>query len=82
MDLSLVFVLAIIFYLLALRLIPTRKRALRLVCMSALFTVQTILIVALIGSPFSPEFKVKKICLASSGSNFLLAPGGPWLRVR
>jgi small-conductance mechanosensitive channel len=61
MDLSLVFVLATVVYLLALRLIPTRKRALRFVCMSALFTVQTILIVALIGSPFSPVFKVKDL---------------------
>jgi len=61
MDLSLVFVLATVVYLLALRLIPTRKRALRFVCMSALFTVQTILIVALIGSPFSPAFKVKDL---------------------
>jgi hypothetical protein len=61
MDLSLVFVLATVVDLLALRLIPTRKRALRFVCMSALFTVQTILIVALIGSPFSPVFKVKDL---------------------
>jgi small-conductance mechanosensitive channel len=61
MDLSLVFVLATVVYLLALRLIPTRKRVLRFVCMSALFIVQTILIVALIGSPFSPKFKVKDL---------------------
>jgi small-conductance mechanosensitive channel/CRP-like cAMP-binding protein len=61
MDLSLVFVLATVVYLLTLRLIPTRKRALRFVCMSALFTVQTILIVALIGSPFSSVFKVKDL---------------------
>jgi small-conductance mechanosensitive channel/CRP-like cAMP-binding protein len=61
MDLSLVFVLATVVDLLALRLIPTRKRALRFVCISALFIVQTILIVALIGSPFRPVFKVKDL---------------------
>ena len=61
MDLSLVFVLATVAYLLALRLIPTRKRALRFVCMSALFIVQTILVVALIGSPFSPVFKTNDL---------------------
>jgi small-conductance mechanosensitive channel len=58
MELSLGFVLATVVYLLVLRLIPTRKRALRFVCMSALFILQTILIVALVGSPFSPVFKV------------------------
>jgi hypothetical protein len=51
MDLSLVFVLAIVAYLLGLKLIPRRKRVARFVCMSVLFIVQTILIVALIGSP-------------------------------
>jgi len=61
MDLSLVFVLATVVDLLALRFIPTRKRALRFVCISALFIVQTILIVALIGSPFRPVFKVKDL---------------------
>jgi small-conductance mechanosensitive channel len=61
MDLSLVFVLATVVDLLALRLIPTRKRALRFACISALFTVQTIIIVALIGSPFRPVFKVKDL---------------------
>jgi small-conductance mechanosensitive channel len=58
---SLLFVLAIVGDLLALRFIPTRKRAVRFVCISALFTVQTILIVALIGSPFNPVFKVKDL---------------------
>jgi small-conductance mechanosensitive channel len=61
MDLSLVFVLAIVGDLLALRFIPTRKRAIRFVCIAVLFTVQTIIIVALIGSPFSPVFKVKDL---------------------
>ena len=54
MDLSLVFVLATIGDLLAFRFIPIRKRAVRFVCIAALFTIQTILIVALIGSPFRP----------------------------
>ena len=61
MDLSIVFVLATVVDLLALRLIPTRKRALRFVCISALFIVQTILIVGLIGSPFRPVFRVKDL---------------------
>jgi small-conductance mechanosensitive channel len=61
MDLSLVFVLTIVGDLLALRLIPTRKRAVRFVCRSVFFTVQTILIVALIGSPFHPVFRVKDL---------------------
>src|ERR1700733_12959992 len=61
LSLSLVFVLTTVGDLLALRLIPTRKRALRFVCRSAFFTVQTVLIVALIGSPFRPVFKVKDL---------------------
>jgi small-conductance mechanosensitive channel/CRP-like cAMP-binding protein len=61
LSLSLVFVLTTLGDLLALRLIPTRKRALRFVCRSAFFTVQTVLIVALIGSPFRPVFKVKDL---------------------
>src|SRR3984957_9611264 len=61
MDLSLVFFLATIGALLALRFIPIRKRAVRFVCIAALFTIQTILIVALIGSPFRPLFKVKDL---------------------
>jgi small-conductance mechanosensitive channel/CRP-like cAMP-binding protein len=61
MDLSLVFVLATVGDLLALRFIPIRKRAVRFICIAALFTIQTILIVALIGSPFRPLFKVKDL---------------------
>ena len=61
MDLSLVFVLAIVAYLLGLKLIPRRKRVARFVCMSVLFIVQTILIVALIGSPFRPVFRPKDL---------------------
>ena len=57
---SIPFVLATVVDLLALRLIPTRKRALRFACIPALFTVQTIIIVALIGSPFRPVFKSKR----------------------
>ena len=41
MDLSLVFVLAIVAYLLGSKLIPRRKRVARFVCMSVLFIVQT-----------------------------------------
>jgi hypothetical protein len=56
MDLSFVFVLAIVAYLLALKLIPSRRRVVRFLCISVLFIVQTILIVALIGSLFRPVF--------------------------
>jgi hypothetical protein len=61
MDLSFVFVLAIVAYLLALRLIPPRRRVVRFLCVSVLFILQTILIVALIGSPFRPVFRPKDL---------------------
>jgi small-conductance mechanosensitive channel/CRP-like cAMP-binding protein len=59
MDLS--FVLAIVAYLVALKLIPPRRRIVRFLCVSVLFIVQTILIVALIGSPFRPVFRPKDL---------------------
>jgi small-conductance mechanosensitive channel/CRP-like cAMP-binding protein len=61
MDLSFVFVLAIVAYLLALKLIPPCRRVVRFLCVSVLFILQTILIVALIGSPFRPVFRPKDL---------------------
>ncbi len=60
MDLSFVFVLAIVAYLVALKLIPPRRPVVRFLCVSVLFIVQTILIVALIGSPLYPVFRLKR----------------------
>jgi small-conductance mechanosensitive channel len=59
MDLSLVLVLTIVADLLILKIIPARRRLARFVCMSVFFVFQTILIVALIGSPLRPTFRPK-----------------------
>jgi small-conductance mechanosensitive channel/CRP-like cAMP-binding protein len=56
-DLSLIFVGAVIAEVMALKLISHAKRVTRFVLMSAFFTVDTLLIVALIGSPLSPVFR-------------------------
>ena len=56
-DLSLIFVGAVIIEVLALKLIPHGKRVTRFVVMSLFFTVDTLLIVALIGTPLSPVFR-------------------------
>lgn len=61
MDLSLVFVLTIVADLLILKIIPPRRRVARFVCMSIFFTLQTVLIVALIGSPLRPTFRPKDL---------------------
>jgi small-conductance mechanosensitive channel/CRP-like cAMP-binding protein len=61
MDLSLVLVLAIVADLLILKIIPARRRVARFVCMSGFFALQTVLIVALIGSPLRPVFKPKDL---------------------
>jgi len=61
MDLSLVLVLAIVADLLTLKIIPVRRRIARFVCMSLFFALQTILIVALIGSPVRPVFRPKDL---------------------
>lgn len=59
MDLSILFVLGTVAYALALKIFPPRRRLARILCTSALFIVQTILILALIGSPFRPVFGPK-----------------------
>jgi hypothetical protein len=66
MDLSLVLVLAIVADFLVFKIVPPRKRVARLVCISVFFTVHTLLIVALIGSPLR-RFSGRKICPVSSG---------------
>ena len=57
MDLSLVFSFAMVADAAISRLIPVRMRTARFVCMSIFFAVQTVLIVALIGSPLHPFFR-------------------------
>ena len=57
MDLSLVFSFAMVADAAIRRLIPGRMRVARFVCMSIFFAVQTVLIVALIGSPVHPFFR-------------------------
>ena len=54
MDLSLIFSFAMVADAAISRLIPVRMRAARFACMSIFFAVQTVLIVALIGSPLHP----------------------------
>jgi small-conductance mechanosensitive channel len=61
MDLSLVFVLSIIADLLILKIIPARRRVAGFACMSVFFALQTVLIVALIGSPLRPTFRPKDL---------------------
>jgi small-conductance mechanosensitive channel len=61
MDLSLVFVLTIIADLLILKIIPGRRRVAHFVCMSVFFALQTVLIVALVGSPLRPTFRPKDL---------------------
>src|SRR5271163_2034905 len=61
MDLSVLLAVAIVADLLLLRFIPARRGVVRFVCMSVLFIVQTILVVALIGSPLHPVFRPKDL---------------------
>jgi len=61
MDLSLVLVLTIVADLLVLKIIPVRQWVARFVCMSVFFALQTVLIVALIGSPIRPTFRPKDL---------------------
>jgi small-conductance mechanosensitive channel/CRP-like cAMP-binding protein len=60
-DLSLIFVGAIIAEILTLKLIPHGKRGARFVVMSLFFTVDTVFIVALIGTPLSPVFRPRDL---------------------
>jgi small-conductance mechanosensitive channel len=57
MDLSLVFLVAIVADLTVLRFVPVRRRVTRFVCMSLFFAVETVLIVALVGSPLRPVYR-------------------------
>ena len=61
MDLSLVFCLAMAADAVISRFIPIRRRVSRFVCMSIFFALQTILIVALIGSPLHPLYRPKDL---------------------
>jgi small-conductance mechanosensitive channel len=61
MDLSLVFCLAMVADAVILRFIPVRRRVARFVCMSIFFAVQTVLIVALIGSPLHPVYRPRDL---------------------
>jgi len=61
MDLSLVLVLAIVADLLILKIIPAHRQVARFVCMSVFFVLQTVLIVALVGSPLRPTFRPKDL---------------------
>jgi small-conductance mechanosensitive channel/CRP-like cAMP-binding protein len=60
-DLSLIFVGAVIVEVLALRFISHPKRVTRFVLMSFFFAVDTVLIVALIGTPLAPGFRPKDL---------------------
>jgi small-conductance mechanosensitive channel/CRP-like cAMP-binding protein len=60
-DLSLIFVGAVIAEVLLLKLIPHGKRVTRFVVMSIFFTVDTLLIVGLIGTPLSPVFRPRDL---------------------
>jgi small-conductance mechanosensitive channel len=60
-DLSLIFIGAVIVELLALKFISHQKRVTRFVLMSVFFAVDTVLIVALIGMPLAPVFGPKDV---------------------
>jgi small-conductance mechanosensitive channel/CRP-like cAMP-binding protein len=60
-DLSLIFVGAVVVEVLALKLIPHGKRVTRFVAMSLFFAVVTLLIVALIGTPLAPVYRPKDL---------------------
>jgi small-conductance mechanosensitive channel len=57
MDLSLIFACAIVADVVILKLIPPRRAVTRFVCMSVFFAIETVLIVALIGSPLEPTYR-------------------------
>jgi len=65
MDLSLVFSLvfcaAIVADLTVLRFIPARRRVARFVCTSLFFALETVLIVALVGSPLRPVYRLQDL---------------------
>jgi len=57
MDLSLIFGCAIVADVVILKMIPRRRQVARFVCMSVFFAIDTVLIVALIGSPLDPIYR-------------------------
>jgi len=60
-ELSLVFVFAIIADTVISKLISKRRRITRFVCSSIFFAVHTVLIVALVGSPLHPVFRPREL---------------------
>jgi small-conductance mechanosensitive channel len=61
MDLSLLFCLAVAADFVVLRCIPARRRVARFVCASIFFALQTVLIVALVGSPLRPVYRPRDL---------------------
>lgn len=61
MDLSFVFAITIVADAALLKLIPERRRVARFACMSIFFAVETVLIVALVGSPLHLVFRLKEL---------------------
>ena len=61
MDLSLVFCLVVAAEFIVLRYIPTHRRVARFVCASIFFALQTVLIVALVGSPLRPVYRPRDL---------------------
>jgi small-conductance mechanosensitive channel/CRP-like cAMP-binding protein len=61
MDPSFIFCFALVADAVISRFIPLRRRVARFVCMMIFFAVQTVLIVALIGSPLRPVFRLQDL---------------------
>jgi small-conductance mechanosensitive channel len=61
MDLSILFCLAVVADLTLSRFIPARRRVARFVFASIFFAIQTVLIVALVGSPLRPTFRLRDL---------------------
>jgi small-conductance mechanosensitive channel len=61
MDLFLVFCMVVVADLVVLRFVPRRRRAARFVCMTFFFALATVLIVALVGSPLRPVYRLKDL---------------------
>src|SRR6476660_3307415 len=61
MDYSILFCLAVVADLAVLKLIPARRRVARFVWASAFFAAQTLLIVALVGSPLRPVYRPRDL---------------------
>jgi small-conductance mechanosensitive channel len=61
MDLSLVFCLVVAAEFVVLRFIPAHRRVAHFVCGSIFFAIQTVLIVALVGSPLRPLYRPRDL---------------------